>query len=251
MPASLTQPVTDRSLLPALASPFIDLLFPSECVSCGKQVRFSDSHICPECLSSITQPEDSCSRCCAPLSENGCGLCTERAFYPDRNICVAEYTKAMKSAMRAYKFRGFRSLSAPLSLLCHNALLENDIRAELITCVPMRRSKKHQRGFNQSELIARRLSKYMKIPFAHTLHDRGGSAHQREQGFAGRFLNAIGRYEPLKKSRVSGKSVIIVDDVFTTGATINECSRILRLAGANRIFSLTLARTAIKRLEIF
>ncbi len=122
--------------------------------------------------------------------------------------------------------------------------------ADVITPVPLSSRKKWKRGFNQSGVVARMIARRAGIRYAELLLEQGMSRRQKTLGFGERFFNVMGRYAV--RSGVSLEhtpSVLIVDDVFTTGATVNECARILRQAGARRVFSVTMARAGIKRLE--
>jgi len=111
--------------------------------------------------------------------------------------------------------------------------------------------KKWRRGFNQSELISQYISKRSGIPCLPLLTEKSGAQSQKKLGLRDRFIHSLNRYNTTSARGLSGRKVLIVDDVYTTGATINECARQLRLAGAEDVFSLTIARTDLKRLEKF
>jgi predicted amidophosphoribosyltransferase len=113
----------------------------------------------------------------------------------------------------------------------------------------MNRKKFAARGYNQSELLAVSMSKASGIPFLRLLREKKGSSHQREFSSSARYINVIDRYETLGEYNLSEKTILLIDDVFTTGATINECSRILSSAGVRSVFSLTVARSDLKKLE--
>jgi ComF family protein len=155
----------------------------------------------------------------------------------------------MKKLLHELKFGRVRKLHRFLGDLACAGLAGRGISADLITWVPMNPKKRRDRGFNQSELIARVMSKRTGIPCRSLLSERRGAGKQRELGLRDRFINILGRYEAASGASLSGQSVLLVDDIFTTGATINECARQLRNAGARSVISLTMARADIKRLE--
>ncbi len=120
---------------------------------------------------------------------------------------------------------------------------------DVVTSVPMNRKKFAARGYNQSELLAKSVSSAAGIPFLRLLREKGNSIPQREFSFAARYINVIDRYETLNNNKLIDKTILLIDDVFTTGATINECSRQLLNSGARAVFSLTVARSDLKKLE--
>ncbi len=113
----------------------------------------------------------------------------------------------------------------------------------------MNRRKLVKRGYNQSELIARAVSRKTGIEFYEILKECKNRIQQRDLNYDKRFINVIDRYETVNNIKFRGKAVLLIDDVFTTGATINECSRILLLAGAAKVFSITIVRSDLKKLE--
>jgi ComF family protein len=118
---------------------------------------------------------------------------------------------------------------------------------DIVTCVPMKRSKRIKRGFNQSELVARDLSRQLGKSFRRLLREKGTARAQRDLSYRERFINILDRYGVRDPGKIMGRRILLVDDVFTTGATVNECARILRNAGAKEVYSLTFARAGIKK----
>ena len=137
----------------------VDVLFPSHCVSCGAAVFYSAHLLCAHCRGSIEPVRDCCPRCSGILTGDGCTLCGNRRFYPSRHITAAEYEGPLEKALHALKFSGRRRLHRPLVGMLHAALGETAAGVEMVTSVPMNRDKKWERGFNQSELMARRLAR--------------------------------------------------------------------------------------------
>ncbi len=225
----------------------LDLIVPSRCVACGAPISFKAHDICRACIGRISFIHEQCPVCSGPLPIEYCEICSRRAFYLSRNVSLAEYRGVMKELLHALKFKGNRRLHKPIGDLAVREISRHNLRADIITCVPMNSRKKWKRGFNQSELIARFISKKTGIPFIALLKEERTAVTQGELGLQARFINAINRYDVRKKTDVKDKSVMIIDDIFTTGATINECARKLRTAGAKDVFSITIARSGMHR----
>ena len=228
----------------------LDILSPGRCVACGKPVSFYDHCLCESCRRDIPPVRGGCDRCSAFIVGGECTVCSDRMFYLARNVSVADYAGVMERIIRGYKFAGRRRLHIPLSEIACAAFMESRMECDLITSVPMGRAKRWARGFNQSELLARRLSRSLGIPYARILKERRTARSQKELRLRDRFVRIFNRFRVVGNACVEGRRVLVVDDIFTTGATLNECARVLALRGAAEISSLTLARAGIKKLEI-
>jgi competence protein ComFC len=113
----------------------------------------------------------------------------------------------------------------------------------------MVKKKERARGYNQSALIAEGIAKALGKPFKLLLREKENSMVQRDLNYTERFINVIDRYEIIENSRIIDKNILVVDDVFTTGATLNECSRSLITGGAEKVFTFALARSDLRRAE--
>ncbi len=237
----------------AIISYVVDFLFPSRCINCSTVISYKDPYLCKECYGKIEFLSAKCSICSGDLVEGICNICSSRKFYIDKNITITEYSGIMKEILHNYKFNKRRRLYKLLSLLSIEEVSKWQYLFNIITSVPINKKKKWDRGFNQSELIARDIAKKLKKVYFPILKERYHFKSQKELGYRNRFLNILDRYKikNAKRKRITGMSVLIVDDVFTTGATINECARILKTFGAEKVYSLTIARTNIKRVDKF
>ncbi len=232
-----------------IVSAAVDVLFPSHCVACGAAVPYAAHLLCACCRGKIEPVRDGCPRCSGILTDDGCTLCGNRRFYPLRHIAVAEYEGPLEKALHGLKFSGRSRLHRPLVGLMHAALADIATVVEIVTAVPMNRDKKWKRGFNQSELMARLLARRLGRPYVALLAENPRTATQRTLHSRDRYLNVLGRYGAINATATSGKRVLLVDDVLTTGATINECARMLVSSGAAEVISVTVARAGIKKLE--
>jgi ComF family protein len=118
---------------------------------------------------------------------------------------------------------------------------------DFITCVPMHILKKLNRGYNQSEYLARIIAKNVGLPFKNVLYEQKNNKTQHKQtGRNDRFLNVKNRYKVRTRTSFKGKTILIVDDIITTGATLSECARLLKLKGAEKVFCVTALKTLYK-----
>ncbi|MGH7367215.1 MAG: ComF family protein [Candidatus Rokuibacteriota bacterium] len=151
----------------------------------------------------------------------------------------------MREALHAFKFRGRRALAAPLGDLLVEAL-EGRLpagRPELLLPVPLHPRREHERGFNQASLVARRIGRAWDRPvrgdvLVRTLATRS----QTELDAPARRANVRNAFRLRRPELIAGRHVVLVDDILTTGATLSECARCLRGAGASTIGVLTVAR---------
>ncbi len=227
----------------------LDFLFPCYCVSCGVPVSSDSNYLCRDCFMALKPVKNGCPVCSSVISGEPCAFCESRKFYPARHISLFEYEGSAKKIIHALKFEGIRDAYRNIIPFFNNIPGEILAETDIITYVPMSRKKYAARGYNQSELVARELSAISGIPLLKLLRERGNSIAQRELSFAARYVNVIDRYETIDNVNTQDSTILLIDDVFTTGATVNECSRQLLSSGASKVFSLTIARSDLKKLE--
>ncbi len=220
----------------------LDLVFPCSCVNCGKWVRSADYHICPGCRSDIRPAENSCAVCGGLLDSGNCTICRSRKVFVKGNIPVYEYDGSVKKLLHGLKFHSLRNAYMNFIPEMARAAAGLPVKPDLITFVPMSRRKQAERGYNQSALIARAIGRNLGIPYVRVLMERSGYRSQRGLGRVDRYINVIDRYKACDIIKFTGRTILLVDDVFTTGSTINECSRQLLRCGASAVYSITVAR---------
>jgi competence protein ComFC len=127
----------------------------------------------------------------------------------------------------------------------YNSLENNDtinmMEIDFITCVPRVRKSVIMYGYNQAEKLARTIAEYSGIKFEKTLKTIGDQEEQKTLNQSERFLNVQDKFSINKRIHITGKNIIIIDDVATTGATLSECAGVLKEAGANKIYALCAA----------
>lgn len=217
----------------------LDLLYPPRCPGCGRLgVLF-----CQECRARIEPlPELSCHRCGGPVEESGlCQACRTTASHLDALFAAAVFAPPLRDAIHELKYNNGRALAEPLGQRMAAVWRSRGLSADLLVPVPLHRSRQAERGYNQSALLARVLAAEVGVPLDERLLVRQrATAHQVGLGQADRLRNVAGAFACQKD--VTGKRVMLVDDVATTGATLEACAAALRAAGAASVTAFTLAR---------
>jgi ComF family protein len=195
---------------------------------------FLAEHFCVDCRTPFLNR--------SPLDENGrCALCRNGLNGFDAAFAYGEYEGALRKLIHVFKYGGVAPLARKLAPMLSGALpLEQ--RFDLIVPMPLHWRKRLQRGFNQSDLLARHVSRRTGIPVANALRRRKSTAPQAGLTRAQRRTNVAGAFEVSGRKDILGRHVLLIDDVLTTGATASACSAVLKRAGASRVTVLTLAR---------
>ncbi|MBW7957287.1 MAG: ComF family protein [Deltaproteobacteria bacterium] len=224
----------------------LDILLPRLCLLCG--VDAEDDGFCPGCAdllseSRICQPM--CSTCGEPFPDSAgpdreCGACIGKAppFISARSAYL--YEEVVQDAVHRFKYAGEVSLAKPLGRLLSR--LPMPLVPHKVVPVPLHPKRLKERGFNQSLLLARVLCNELGLSLARAgLERTRDTEKQTGLGADERKKNVAGAFSVRKPGSFKGMRVLLVDDVYTTGATIRECARALRKDGAE-VMALTLAR---------
>jgi ComF family protein len=228
-------PETLQPYLAALA----DLFYPERCVGCERRASDVLCRACFEALPGVGSPV--CARCGLPtaFATFVCEECKNVDFHFESARAPLKYEGVGKQVVHALKYRGYRRvverLAVPLML---QVLSESGFDA--VVPVPLHRSRLRKRGFNQAELLARGVAGKMKATVSDTLEVVRSTRDQVELSAAQRRANVAGAYAATVPLR--GK-LLLIDDVFTTGATTSACATTLLRAGAEEVHTLTLCRT--------
>jgi len=224
------------------------LFFPRECVHCGILLDFRNrDYLCGRCrelLEPVERPV--CERCGEPLEFAAtCPACRENPPAFGRARSAVLFAGAGRSLVLAYKY----SANPYLAAACRRLLRAGGERwyawrdYDLVVPVPLHPRKVRERGFDQSALLAAGLSRATGIPFGKRLLFRVRyTGTQTRLSRKERRENIRGAFALSGDGRIRGAAILLVDDVYTTGATVNECAKNLRQAGATGVDVLTLAR---------
>jgi ComF family protein len=225
----------------------LDALFPPRCGGCR---AFEADAFCPDCVARLRPLQapfcTMCGRPFDPLAKTGefCALCRQhpRHFAAARSAFL--FLDPLRTAIHRFKYFGYHSYAAKLAPLLLQKWDADPILAEFtpdfLAPVPLHRARLRARGFNQSVLLAREMARAREIPVLElqrtrdTVSQVGLDAPERAKNVSGAFA--------VEAENIGNARVLLVDDVFTTGATLDECARALKKAGASEVCALTLAR---------
>jgi ComF family protein len=245
----------------ALAS----LVFPAPCRIC---VRILDTGspipFCHSCMAALTQalPEPLCAQCGRPIvsaavakgiSPPLCHLCRSEIYAFDFARSFGAYTPRMARAILLLKYGNVTPLGAWFARRLAGVVdrQPQDFAADAVVPVPLDPGRLRERGYNQAELIARPLARLLDIPFrSYLLVRTRPRPSQLRLTRRERWETVRGAYATHKTAQVDKLRVLLVDDVFTTGATLDACSQALKRAGAARVVGLTVARVVPESLAL-
>jgi ComF family protein len=243
-----------RSWAGRMAGGLMDLICPPRCLLCDRFTTDSppgEQDWCPECLDGFKPlPSSYCNVCGTPFKTDlrtvhTCGACRKKRPVYNRAMAAGMYEDRLRQAVHALKYNGRTELAFPLADYMARYLDAPffPAQADLILPVPLHKNRLRTRGFNQALLLARalypgdarRIRHDILVRQVDTTPQVNLKGEERRKNVRNAF--AVGVPE-----EVQGKDILLVDDVYTTGATINECARVLKKAGAASVLALTLAR---------
>lgn len=228
----------------------VDLLFPPTCAVCGSDRREGEPVLCGHCRSAFPHwTGRACRICGTPLPDGGarCWACRHgrRAFGFCRSAGL--YEGRLRQAILLLKYGGRDVLARPLgACLAETFRARPELKSvQLVVPVPLHFLKRHARGFNQAELLARFFAAESGLPLeTRALARRRWTRAQAGLGREKRRANMENAFTVPRPDAVRGRRILLIDDVCTTGATLESCARALTQAGALRVHALTLARDA-------
>lgn len=223
------------------------LPWPGLCMVCRQA---QSRAICRHCLSAFAPPRLRCGRCALPLDARrpDCLACEDAPPEFERAVAAVDYNSPWRELIARFKFNGDVSLARPLSELMATPLLKlpHRGRPQWIIPTPLSQVRLRERGYNQAWQLTRQLSRQMGIPaLPHALHRLRDTprmmtleAEQRRQQIKGAF-----QVNTRLRRDLAGRHVAVVDDVLTTGATLDEITRTLQATGVRQVSVWVLART--------
>lgn len=212
-----------------LISYLFDILFPPKCVFCRRLLDSSDDLVCDKCKREL------------PYTENG-GILKGNFF----TSCVSPlyYENNVREALLRFKFSQITAYAQPFGKLlseCVEEYIEEQV--DIISWVPLSKKRLRKRGYDQARLLAVEVSKELGIPCVPVLRKKRDTAPQSRTGGAEkRKRNIAGAYEVIDKNLIDGKTVLLIDDIVTTGSTLAECARTLGRGGADKVYCAAVAR---------
>lgn len=241
-----------KKLLAKAAETISEAVFPSNiyCICCGSLIDGSRVYsLCDECIRKFHWASGrTCEKCgkALPDAYRGklCYDCMDRAHYFTKGYSCLAYGLHERAVLLDYKYNGKGYLAKKLGDMLYDRISCEELQVDLIIPVPLGAGRKLQRGYNQAALLVRRLSARWGVPWdgavllrkKETPRLRSLNPSEREMALFGAF--AVSERGSCK---IKGKRLLLVDDIYTTGATADACSKALLYAGANQVYFLSLA----------
>jgi len=219
----------------------VDSFFPRQCVGCGKVGGF----LCPECLGKLPRLLPPICPNCGRSQASGivCPDCRQRQTEIDGIRSPFRFDEVIRKAIHQLKYRNLKAISTCLAELLADYIRSNSLPGEALVCVPLHPRRLRERGYNQSSLLARELGKSIDLPVIEDClirvkqaqpQVRAVDVEERRRNVADAFV--------CRDEKVGGKQIILIDDVCTSGATLESCAAALKSKDATSVWGLTLAR---------
>ncbi len=230
--------------LKEIANKMLDVIFPVDikCLLCGKELKNNDI-FCSDCLDSdIFNEGTRCIYCDAMIKEGNlvCNFCREKHHIFEKCFCPLNYNGSVRKAILSFKEDNARYLAKPFAKLIFQRLKQENLQIDFIVPVPSHISSIKKRGYNPAYLLAEEVSKITNIPLYEALIKNAKTPNQKFLDYEERYLN-IQYTMKVVGNNVKGKSILIIDDVITTCATVDACATLL--SNAKHIYACAVART--------
>jgi ComF family protein len=233
-----------------LCKALLDLLLPSFCLACKRPLGPAPELLfCPDCLAGIHCIASPLCPCCGRVylkatgGDHHCGPCLATQKHFSRARAIFLYEEPVKEVIHRFKYQGKTACLPTFAGFARNLPLMAEMEGvDWIVPVPLHPSRLRERGFNQALLLARAFFPKDRRVVSDILTRIRPTAPQTSFNGAARRTNLKNAFGVVKPHRLAGKNILLVDDVFTTGTTVNECARVLKKAGAAEVLVLTLAR---------
>ena len=233
---------------------FLNFIYPKQCQGCGVKLHYKNKYyLCEECLGKVkVNNPPFCLKCGHPLSGPAdlkvvCGKCSGIKYNFDKAFYCCNYEGLVKELVHKFKYNHKKFL-----ICLFNELMTNFIKRhistksmDMVVPIPLHRGKLQQRGFDQALLLSKNLSKTFNLQMSYNILNRKKDTKQQANlNKAQRLKNIKGAFSIKDKTVFNKKSVLLIDDIFTTAATANECAHLLKEAGAKSVSLLALAKSS-------
>lgn len=231
---------------------FIRVLYPANCILCKTSLLLDELHLCLLCRQKIQPlPKPLCIKCARPIPLyepfTSCSSCRSERPHYDRGFALVEYDESTKSIFHQIKFE-----KKPWLFEIYQELLKNSLPSlgfgdyEMIVPVPLDGGRERKRGFNQALIVAKMIKQTQPaddLPIRKLIKKTKKTVPQSQLRRNQRLNNLNGAFRLDGSESISGSNILLIDDIFTTGSTVNECARILKEHGAQRVDFFTIARS--------
>ena len=231
------------TLITKISQSVLDIFLPPSCFNCGSEGNW----LCQSCYDQVAFiTSDICSRCGTPTNNNSlaCEQCDNNPLHDIDGIRVASYFEdnPIRVGIHRLKYRNHKAVASSLSQILAEAYAKYQLTCDVVVPVPLHPSRYKERGYNQSELLTKPLGELLNLPVnTRTLHRTQKTKSQMTLGANERRKNVANAFE-CTDSQLSSLSVLLIDDVCTTGSTLDSCAVALKETGVKSVWGLTLAK---------
>ena len=225
------------------------LFFPKDikCIICDEDIFNNEKYcICDKCKSKLKINDNGCNKCGAPLHSLAkfCMRCKNDTYYFDKALSPFIYDGEIKNLIYKIKYANAKYLFENIGNILSDFYIDKKLNCDLIMYVPMHPKRQKKRGYNQAEQIANVVSKNLSLPISNkNLTKINYITNQTKLTAKQRRENIKNSFAIQNKDEIKDKNILLIDDVFTTGATTNEISKLLKQNGSKSITVLTVAHT--------
>ena len=226
------------------------LLWPAVCLNCGNKISEIENHLCRDCFSQLLSciGNDYCPHCGLEASryalvQNRCPDCLDKQFFFDRIVRAGIYSQCLRKMIPDFKFKAKTKLDNHFALLLNSSLIASEFYNDIdfFTPVPLHWTRRLARGYNQSLILAKGIEHPSAKINTDLVRIRRTKSQLSVVTTARREKNVENAFAVRLGHKFEGKNICLVDDIKTSGATLNECAKTLKNAGANKVFALVLA----------
>ena len=244
---------TFKEKMSKFGNSLLNLIFPNKikCIFCGTELNENCHTYCEHCKDTLPFITSCCDRCGLPMSDEHlevCSSCKRQNYNFVKARSVFSYIDLPLDVVRKVKFRKKKIFLPEMAELLYKTFLTWNISVDLVTYVPMYPKNEKERGFNQSKILAEEFSRLSNIPITYCCEKILNTQNQRDLSFEKRKENIKDAFKIIKESKpeIKDKVILIIDDVFTTGATTSELALTLKRANVKDCYVLTFAHTILK-----
>ncbi len=213
------------------------LLFPRKCPLCRRILRREEQNLCKKCREETEEYPYSFLKFAPERKKN--------LQFLDSFTAVWYYEGKVRDSLRRFKFYGARSYARDYGAVLAAKLLRGGACVDAVTWVPVSAKRRRHRGYDQAELLARAVARELNLPVVALLRKNRDNPPQSSESGEARRANVLGVYDSIGDA--AGKRLLLIDDILTTGATANECARVLKTAGAAQVHCAVAATTRMKQ----
>ncbi len=225
----------------------LNILYPPTCPICGKILRINNNQICIECKKKITYiQEPICKKCGKVLlfeEQEYCYDCCKKQHSYTRGLALWIYDENLKKSIYRFKYNNKREYAKVYAneIVLHHKRQIKEWNADGIIPIPLHKSKMRSRGFNQAEVLAIELSKQLSIPCYSNLISREKKTLPQKSLNDKQRINNLKNAFKIKQNDVKLNKIILIDDIYTTGVTIDSVTKVLKQEGINEVYFITIS----------